>query len=179
MSYPASGAIFSWVLNNYWTTNFLASQQGELKWTYQVTSANDPSNAMATRFGMENRIPFLNRVFPASAHPDSVLIPRSFFASTANNLALISARPSANGRGVVFQMRETTGKPDSIPVHDVVLSSTPLADAMHAKSVSEVNVLEEPLKLLWQRGISAPVGYHPVWIGFKPMETKFILIELN
>jgi hypothetical protein len=76
-------------------------------------------------------------------------------------------------------MRETTGKPDSIPVHDVVLSSTPLADAMHAKSVSEVNVLEEPLKLLWQRGISAPGGYHPVWIGFKPMETKFILIELN
>jgi hypothetical protein len=75
-------------------------------------------------------------------------------------------------------MRETTGKRDSIAVHDVVLSSTPLADAMNAKSVSEVNVLEESLKLLWQRGISTPGGYHPVWIYFKPNETKFIFVGL-
>ncbi len=178
LTYPASGAIFSWVLNNYWTTNFLASQEGELKWTYQVTSEPDPSNTVATRFGMENRIPFLNRVFPASAKPDANLLPRSFFATTMNHLVLIAAYPSANGAGIILQMRETTGKPDSIPVYDVVLSSDALATATRAKSVSEVNVLEEPLKLLWERNAETSGLYHPVWINFKPLETKFILINL-
>jgi len=28
---PASEKVYSWVLNNYWTTNFRASQEGELK----------------------------------------------------------------------------------------------------------------------------------------------------
>ncbi len=28
---PGKPHIFSWVLNNYWTTNFLASQEGELE----------------------------------------------------------------------------------------------------------------------------------------------------
>ena len=178
LGYPVSGSIFSWVLNNYWTTNFLASQEGELKWTYQVTSAADPSNSTASRFGMENRIPFLYRVFPASAAPDSNFLPRSFFASTANNLVLISARPSSAGNSIIFQMRETTGKPDSIPVDDVVLSSETLANATRAISVSEVNVLEEPLKLLWKRGAGTSGNYHPVWIRFNPYETKFLLIGL-
>jgi alpha-mannosidase len=180
MVYPSSGQIYSWVLNNYWTTNFLASQEGELKWTYQVASMDDPSNAIATRFGMENRIPFLNRVFPAATNPDSLLIPGSFFASTQNNLLLVSARPSANDNSIILQMREPTGKADSIPIDDVVLSSTTLAMATNAVTVSEVNVLEEPIRLLWQRPppVNQP-GYHPVWIAFKPYETKFILIGLE
>ncbi len=179
MSYPASGQIFSWVLNNYWTTNFLASQEGELKWSYQVTSGANPSNTLATRFGMENRIPFLPRVFPASAGSDSALIPRSFFSSTLNNLALISARPSANGKGVIFQLRETTGKYDSIPIEDMRLSSTTLASAVHARSATEVNVLEEPILKIWDRNSDAGLMFHTCWLAFKPYETKFLLMELQ
>ncbi|MEI6457151.1 MAG: glycoside hydrolase family 38 C-terminal domain-containing protein, partial [bacterium] len=83
---PKTTTIFSWVLNNYWTTNFLASQEGELKWNYQVTSLHDPSNLSASRFGWGNRVPLLSRVFPASVKPDSVFIPRSFFGGSMGDI---------------------------------------------------------------------------------------------
>ena len=104
-------------------------------------------------------------------------LPKLFFSTTRNSLALISARPASGGNGIILQMRETTGKPDSIPVDDVALSSETLAMATRAISVSEVNVLEEPLKMLWQRIPADPGFYHPVWIRFKPYETKFILLN--
>jgi hypothetical protein len=178
MAYPASGSIFSWVLNNYWTTNFLASQQGELKWTYQITSGDNPSNTLATRFGMENRIPFLNRVFPASVRADSVMMPNSFFASTDNHLALVSTHPSANGRGIVMQLRETEGRKDSIPVEYLALSSITLAQAVNAVSATEVNVLEEPIREIWKKEAKPVSTYHGYWLAFRPYETKFLFLEL-
>ena len=75
-------------------------------------------------------------------------------------------------------MRETTGKNDSIPVDDLSLSSDDISRAMKAMSVSEVNVLEKPIRLLWQRGAVAAGKYHPVWIRFNPYETKFLFIGL-
>ena len=176
--YPASGSIFSWVLNNYWTTNFLASQQGELKWSYHITSMADPSNNLATRFGMENRIPILTRVLTASGISDTTFIPQSFYTSVSGNVVLISMRPDISGRGILLQMRETTGKADSIPIEDQLLSSVTLVRATRAKSVSEVNVLEEPLKVLWEQIPSGSMDNHRVWVAFKPYETKFILIRI-
>jgi hypothetical protein len=172
------GAIYSWVLNNYWTTNFLASQEGELKWSYEVTSGPDPSNTLATRFGMENRVPFLSRVFPASARPDSVLMPRSFFNSSVGNLVLVSARPAAGGQGMILHLRETAGMPDSLAVDNVILSSSTLSMATRATSVTEVNVLEEPVRTVWRRNDTSKTGYHPEYVTFKPWETKFILVSL-
>jgi alpha-mannosidase len=176
--YPASGYIYSWVLNNYWTTNFLASQQGELKWNYQITSMADPSNTMATSFGMENRIPFLYRVFPASGNPDSIIMPGSFYNSFSNHVALVSARRSAGGKGILLQLRETEGRADSVAVDDVASSSMTLATATRAKSVAEVNVIEEPVRSIWPNPAGIPAGYHPARLIFKPWETKFVLIEL-
>jgi hypothetical protein len=105
-------------------------------------------------------------------------MPHSFFASRPNNLILISAHPAATGNGVVLQMRETSGKADSIPVYDLLQSSTTLAVAMRAKSVTEINVLEEPVKVRWKAIPDDKKGYGPVWIGFRPYETKFILVGL-
>ena len=58
--------LFSWVTNNYWTTNFRASQEGELNWSYTLTSCADTSNAEASAFGWGNRIPLYARVMPAA-----------------------------------------------------------------------------------------------------------------
>jgi hypothetical protein len=174
---PVSGSIFSWVLNNYWTTNFLASQEGELKWTYQITSGASPSNTLATRFGMENRIPFLYRVFPALAKTEVLRTQSSYFPSRPNHLILVSARPSANGSGVLLQMRETEGYADSVTVNDLTSSAVTLSMATKAVSVMEVNVIEEPVKLLLQTNSGKPSVNVPVQIVFKPFETKFILVK--
>ena len=172
------GYIYSWVLNNYWTTNFLASQEGELKWSYQVSSVADPSNTLATRFGMESRIPFLSRVFPASVRPDSVLMPGSFYSTPGGkHIVLVSARRSSDAKGVILQIRETEGTADSLTVNDVISSMVTLEMATRAKSVYESNVLEEHVRLIWPPR-TLPVRYDPARIRFKPYETKFVMVRL-
>ncbi len=61
---PETNHIYSWVLNNYWITNFLASQTGELKWTYQITSSSDIRNSFRQEFGQNQRIPLPGRILP-------------------------------------------------------------------------------------------------------------------
>jgi hypothetical protein len=175
--HPASNHLFSWVLNNYWTTNFLASEEGELKWSYRITSGRDTSNTTATCFGMENRIPVLSRVFPASVTPDSLLTFRSLYPASCIGVVLVSARPSPYGKGILLQLKEVAGKADSLAVHDLLSSSINLADAMQATAVTEVSVTGEPLKKLWKHDMGSSGVYHPVWITFKPNAIKFIKIE--
>ncbi len=61
---PETQQIYSWVLNNYWTTNFRSSQEGEMSWSYALTSSRDASNSFATQFGWGVRVPFVSRVLP-------------------------------------------------------------------------------------------------------------------
>ncbi|HEX6922488.1 MAG TPA: glycosyl hydrolase-related protein, partial [Bacillales bacterium] len=45
------GRIFSYVLNNYWHTNYKASQGGEISFRYSITSGNEIAKDDAFRFG--------------------------------------------------------------------------------------------------------------------------------
>ncbi len=55
---PANGVVMSWVLNNYWFTNFPASQGGRLRFRYAVRVLSGPFEAeTAKRFGQEIRHP--------------------------------------------------------------------------------------------------------------------------
>ncbi len=101
--------IFSWVLNNYWTTNFLASQQGELKWSYEITSSKDTSNKFRTIFGWSSRIPFPARVIPASANSFGEKN-HSFLPAISSDLLLIVAEPLKQSDSVQFSLREIGGK---------------------------------------------------------------------
>ena len=105
--------IYSWVLNNYWTTNFLASQQGELKWTYHITSSADTSNQFRNFFGWGCRIPFPARVIPSCDKPYGQK-EESFMPGTLRNLLLITAEPSDNPANVNFMVREVNGKSDKL-----------------------------------------------------------------
>lgn len=176
--YPASNNIYSWVLNNYWTTNFLASQQGELKWNYQITSSGDPSNLNATKFGWSSRIPMLTRIFPAVTK-DSLLIPRSFTGANLYNLLMVSATPATDNKSIIFQFREVNGKSDSVMIESVYMSAISLAMATGATSISEVNVLGEKIQLLWEANPRALGGYKASYMRFRPYENKFVRVVLR
>ncbi len=104
--------IYSWVLNNYWTTNFLASQEGELKWTYIITSDPVIGRDEAAAFAWGSRVTMLARVLPAgkdNGKPTS----SALMGNTPSNLLLVNVCP-AEGRGaVIYNFRETAGKPVS------------------------------------------------------------------
>ena len=112
---PASGQIFSWVLNNYWSTNFRASQEGEISWSYALTSGADVSNASASRFGWASRVPLVSRVRPAVAGGSAAVTGRTlwpFVPGGAESLLLVNAR--VDDEGIIFHLREVEGRSSTL-----------------------------------------------------------------
>jgi hypothetical protein len=146
--------VYSWVMNNYWFTNFLASQDGEFRWNYYLTSIGSDSIAKAVDFGWSSRVPLVARVLtagPAGRGQPSF----SALRLDSPNIALVSARPAHDANGIIVHLREVEGKA-------AIARLASSAPGVEIKSVDEVNVLEETL----QKGSSE--------IVFSPYEAKFV-----
>lgn len=150
--------IYSWPMNNLWVTNFRASQEGDLEWTYYFTSGDEPTATAATRFGWGARVPFLSRVLPA-AGVDESLTSHSFLNLDQTNLLLVSTRPAKDHAGIILQLRELEGKATTVNVNQ-------LLNGAALKSAYEVNVLEER------------IAQDTPDLKIKPYATKFIKVEL-
>lgn len=157
VTHVAKPHVYSWVMNNYWFTNFRATQEGEFKWTYYLTSTADGSDVEATRFGWGSRVPLVARVLPPGAETGAAAV-RSALQLGAPNLLLVSARPSRDARGVVLHLRELAGQQTPLD-----LTSTALAG--DRGSVRTINALEQPLGSSEQ---AAVIGPHAV---------KFLLVS--
>lgn len=149
--------IFSWVMNNYWTTNFKASQEGEFRFSYALTSDAVATRASATRFGWSHRIPFLGRVLPGGGKARQ-LESRSLLTMDIANLILVAARPNPNGKGVVLHLREVEGAP-------VALKTSSWEFRGEAACVREVNVLGKVM--------TEDTGV----VRFKAFEPRFLVVE--
>lgn len=148
--------VFSWVMNNYWFTNFRAAQEGEFRWHYYLRSEAEPDDIRAVRFGWENRIPLAARVFTADPSARRGSFPAlSFIEIDAPNVLLVNARPSLFGEGIILHLREIAGKP-------VWLDDQNVRFAREITRADVVNVLEEPLN----RDIEA--------VHFDPYEVRFV-----
>ena len=150
--------IYSWPMNNYWVTNFRDSQEGDLSWSYYITSTDDHSNSYATQFGWGSRVPLLARVLP-SGKIRKAKSEQSFLNQLAPNLLLVSVRPSKEVEGVTLHLRELEGEKTTIDVRKILRN-------ISLKKISEVNVLGEEISELTSE------------LTFKPYEIKFLQIEI-
>ncbi|MDR1524593.1 MAG: hypothetical protein LBS79_04950 [Tannerella sp.] len=147
--------VYSWVTNNYWTTNFRASQEGELRWSYYLTSSDDVSDRFATRFGWASRVPVYARVAPSGKENR---LPASFgaFTFSHDNFLMTSATPALNDGYVLINVRELDGTPSRLQI--LGSDGLPLEFAL-------VNAVEETL----QTGLRE--------VAFAPYENKFIRLK--
>lgn len=106
---PQGSHLFSWPMNNYWVTNFNADQRGGHTWSYYLTSSADVSNGFSSRFGWGSRISFLTRIIPGNGPGDNNF-EGSFLEGLPENLIIISALPSADGKSIILHCRETDGR---------------------------------------------------------------------
>lgn len=101
--------VYSWVMNNYWNTNFKASQEGEFRWSYHLTSSVDPSNNLATKFGWSSRIPLYARVMPTGTENHKPT-EYSAFHFEKDNFLMTSCTPSKEEGYILLNIREIDGK---------------------------------------------------------------------
>ena len=147
--------IYSWVMNNYWFTNFRASQEGEFRWSYYITSKKGKSNTEALHFAMNSNTPLVPRVLPPGTGSN-----RAANISTLNlnapNVVLITARPSYYDNSVILHLREIEGNSAILNLKDQI---------KNVKFIDEVNVIEE----LMEKDITA--------INFEPFDVKFVKLK--
>lgn len=110
---PESTHIFSWPMNNSWTTNFNAFQTGTHRWFYSMTSGANQSEILSNRFGWGIRVPFLTRVLPGGGAGDE-LWSESVIRGWPENVLLVSAKPSREKGAVFLHVREIGGKETSL-----------------------------------------------------------------
>jgi alpha-mannosidase len=147
--------IYSWVMNNYWFTNFRATQEGEFKFSYYLTATENTSNTEATRFGWGSRIHMVPRVLPPGNAEASAVA--STLDLGAPNIILVDARPAYYGEGIVLHLRELDGKATDLPLADLLAKAT----------LQEINVLEEVI----EKGINT--------VTFKPYDSRFLKLSLK
>ncbi len=160
--YPKRGKtwLYSWVMNNYWFTNFRAYQEGGFSWSYQLTSSRDTSNTFATKFGWGERNSFPTRTFPAAAKNElKEVLSESLKIDGSTNVLLVNSRPALNGKdAVVLHFRELEGK-DA----DINLSS--LVAGRDIKLISIVNAMGKK------------VARSSASLHFNQFEVKFVELE--
>ncbi|MDO9511773.1 MAG: glycoside hydrolase family 38 C-terminal domain-containing protein [Bacteroidales bacterium] len=137
---PRTNHIFSWVLNNYWTTNFKASQEGEIRWKYSISSFENTSSLPSTLISQEDRIPMATRVLPSGKTKNQETF-KSFLGKAFEQLMLVDAQPSADNKGIILHLKEISGEAVRLDIHKILLQT-------NASSIKEVNILEEEIQTL-------------------------------
>lgn len=111
---PRSATAFSYVMNNYWGTNYVAAQGGEFTFRYALTSAARLDAAALSRLGWEQTTPLertlvksQDRAAPAA---DPLPAARMSFLRTSDSSVLLSAwKHAEEGEGLVLRFIELGG----------------------------------------------------------------------
>lgn len=159
--HPKAGKpwLYSWVMNNYWFTNFRAFQEGGFHWGYQITSTSDTTNTYATKFAWGERNSFATRTFPAGKNEFKSPVLETVNIKGSQNTILVNSRPAfKNGETILLHFRELEGKPAELTLESKIAGRS-------IKRITEVNV------------IGNETGNSIQSIVFKPFEVKFVEVQ--
>jgi alpha-mannosidase len=162
--HPKTSTIFSYVMNNYWHTNYPAGQGGTFNFNYVMTSGDHLDPAALTRLGWESMEPVeLDHVI----HNDKIDDPErplpaqgtSFLQIDAPNVVLIDWKLAEDGNGSILRLEETAGQATKATIrlpHAYVQSASlcdSVEDNLHALQVddNEVQVSFNPHEVLTVR----------------------------
>ena len=126
-----AGTIFSYVMNNYWDTNYAASQGGDFTFRYVLTSGNDLRPAFLSRLGREEMSPL--EVNQITSQDKAINSPRpldsaksSFLHVDQPDVELVTWKMAEDGNGTILRFLEMGGKESTVDVQ------TPLLDVEFA-----------------------------------------------
>ena len=114
---PKSAAIFSWLMNNYWGTNFAPGQGGEFTFHYSIVSGRDFDSAELTRAGWESMTPLESDSVSASLQPGTLPSDQASLISVDNpDVAVVTWKIAEDGRGSILRLEELAGKISKVRV---------------------------------------------------------------
>ncbi len=112
-----NGYIFSYVMNNYWFTNYKASQGGKFEFDYSITSGDKLSEEEFAHFDADTRSPIKGyphlSSFSASVKTDDrplSPVKGTFMRIDDSHLQFVVLKQAEDNKGWIVRLREITGK---------------------------------------------------------------------
>ena len=102
--------IYSYVMNNYWETNYKASQEGPVTFRYSMAPHPDFNPADAERFAIERTQPLI------ILHADKTVPSSSFLQLDSTNVLMTSMKPSKDGQAVLLRLFNPGKKEESVRI---------------------------------------------------------------
>lgn len=155
------GTIFSYVMNNYWNTNYAAGQGGHFRFRYVITSASATDPAALSRLGWEEVTPLeLDQVTTQDKALDTprALSERqgSFLTVGDPDVVLDTWKPAEDGDGTILRFVSLGAAKQTLSV------KTPLLDLSHVWLTDAVERNQKPLPLTGAHGFSTTIGAHDI-----------------
>lgn len=110
---PKSSTVFSWLMSNYWSTNFMSSQGGEFSFRYTFVSSPKFEPSGLTRLGWERMTPLESDPVAASPHPSTVM-QTSFLDLDNPNVVISTWKRAEDGHGSILRLTEIAGQPETL-----------------------------------------------------------------
>jgi alpha-mannosidase len=109
---PPSQTIYSWVMNNYWPTNYKAFQSGPTVFRYRLLPHGPFDQAAAQRFGIESSQPLLVRPAQGAAPSE-----RPLLELDTPDVIVASIKPSDDRRAIIVRLFAAAGKRATTRLH--------------------------------------------------------------
>ncbi len=155
------GTIFSYVMNNYWNTNYRAGQGGHFHFRYVITSAPSTDAARLSHIGWEEMTPLEKDIVATQDKAQTVQRPLdgkqdSFLKIDDPNLLLETWKSAEDGNGTILRFLDLGGAMRTVSVE------TPLLKLDHAWQTDAVERNRHPLSLVGTRGFKFAIHPHEI-----------------
>lgn len=120
--HPRSAAIFSWIMSNYWDTNFASSQGGDFEFHYTLVSAPEFNAPQLTQLGWESMTHLESD--PVQASTSNGMLPRnfaSFLSMDHPEVVLTTWKLAEDGDGSILRLEDTSGKASTVRIGSPLL----------------------------------------------------------
>jgi len=156
-----TGTIFSYVMNNYWDTNYRAGQGGHFRFRYVVTSAPSTQATELSRLGWEEMTPLEKD--EVTSQDKALNPPRpldgkqgSFLQINDANLLLDTWKPAEDGKGMILRFLDFGSTARTVTVQ------TPLLQLQQAWQTDAVERNRNQLSLLGSTGFEFTIHPHEI-----------------
>jgi hypothetical protein len=120
------GTIFSYLMSNYWETNWPAGQGGDYTFRYALTSGRTLSAGTLSRLGWEEMSPL--EVNEIKSQDKAIYLPRpldsaesSFLQVDKRNVVLVTWKRAEDDQGTILRFVEVDGQRGSVGVNVPIL----------------------------------------------------------
>jgi hypothetical protein len=120
---PKSSTVFSWLMNNYWGTNFPAWQGGDFIFRYAITSDAQFNAPKLTSFGLEALTPLERDDVPGTQGASLLPNQEASLLEVGNpGVSLLTWKRAEDGDGTILRLQDMAGETSNIRIYSRFLT---------------------------------------------------------